>query len=378
MKKLLYFFVLLFISANFFAQEMYKFTDVIDLDATPVISQGNTGTCWSFSTSSFIESEIIRLTGKRIDISEMYNVRNTYPVKAENYVMRQGKAQFSEGGLAHDVFNSIRDFGLVPNNAYSGLFGNNTQHNHAEMVAVLSAMLDTYVKNPGRKLDPKWREAFAAVLDVYLGENLTEFSFEGKKYTPLQFAEMVKINPSDYVHITSFTQAPFYSKFILNIPDNFSNGSFYNVPVDELVSVIDYALESGFTVEIDCDVSEKTFSAKDGIAVVPTNPLNNLKALHSIYPEMKITQEFRQQEFENFTTTDDHLMHITGTVKDQKGTIYYKVKNSWGTDAKRTKYNGYVYFSEAYVRLKTISITLHKDGVPKNISNKISSVRQKI
>ena len=371
MNKLVLTLGIAFCSLLITAQETYKFTDVIDLDATPVISQGNTGTCWSFSTSSFIESEIIRLTGKRVDISEMFNVRNTYPKKADNYVSRQGKAQFSEGGLAHDVFNSVQDYGLVPVDAYSGLMGTKTSHNHAEMVTVLTAMLDVYIKNPGRSLDPKWREAYAAVLDVYLGENITEFTYEGKKYTPLQFAEMVKINASDYVNITSFTQAPFYSDFILNIPDNFSNGSFHNVPIDDLVSIIDYALENGYTAEIDCDVSEKTFSSKDGVAVVPSNKLNNLKALHSIYPEMEVTQEYRQQEFENFKTTDDHLMHITGTVKDQNGNKYYKVKNSWGTDEKRTKFDGYVYFSEAYVRLKTVSITLHKEGVPKDISKKI-------
>ena len=354
------------------AQETYKFTDVIDLDATPVISQGNTGTCWSFSTSSFIESEIMRLTGKSVDVSEMYNVRNTYPKKANIYVSRQGKAQFSEGGLAHDVFNSIRDHGLVPVDTYSGLLGNKETHNHAEMVSILTAMLDTYIKNPGRSLDPKWREAYAAVLDVYLGKNITEFNYQGKKYTPLQFAEMVKINADDYINITSFTQAPFYKDFILNIPDNFSNGSFYNVPIDDLVAIINDALANGYTAEIDCDVSEKTFSAKDGVAVIPANKLNNLKALHSIYPEMDVTQEYRQQEFENFKTTDDHLMHITGTVKDQNGNKYYKVKNSWGTDEKRTKFNGYVYFSEAYLRLKTISITLHKDGIPETITAKLA------
>jgi len=371
MKKLLICFGIVLSSLIINAQETYKFADVIDLNATPVISQGNTGTCWSFSTSSFIESEIMRLTGKTIDISEMYNVRNTYPTKANIYVSRQGKAQFSEGGLAHDVFNSIREHGLVPIDAYSGLQGDKEQHNHAEMVSILTAMLDTYIKNPGRSLDPKWRDAYTAVLDVYLGENITEFNYEGKKYTPLQFAEMVKINADDYINITSFTQAPFYKDFILNIPDNFSNGSFYNVPINDLVEIIDHALANGYTAEIDCDVSEKTFSAKDGIAVIPANKLNNLKALHSIYPEMDVTQEYRQQEFENFKTTDDHLMHITGSVKDQNGNKYYKVKNSWGTDEKRTKFDGYVYFSEAYVRLKTISITLHKDGIPKNISSQI-------
>ncbi len=371
MRILLFFIGILFSISTIHAQEAYKFSKVIDLDATPVISQGNTGTCWSFSATSFLESEIIRLTGKQIDISEMYNVRNTYPVKAENYIMRQGKAQFSEGGLAHDVFNSIRNHGLVPNDVYSGLMNNNTRHNHAEMVAVLTSMLKTYVGKPGKTLSANWRSAIDAVLDEYLGKNVNSFTYEGKEYTPKSFMEMTRINPDDYVNITSFTHHPFYDPFILNIPDNFSNGSFYNVPLDELVQIIDHALENGYTVELDCDVSEKTFSSKDGVAIIPSNPLNNLKALQGVYPEMKITQQYRQQEFENYNTTDDHLMHITGMVKDQNGAKYYMVKNSWGTDPTRTTFDGYVYFSEAYMRLKTISITLHKVGVPDAILGRL-------
>ena len=165
------------------------------------------------------------------------------------------------------------------------------------------------------------------------------------------------------------------SNFILNIPDNFSNGSFFNLPIEELVHTIDSALKEGFTIAIDCDVSEITFSSKNGIAVVPKKESNNLEALQSIYPEKEITQEYRQQEFENYNTTDDHLMHITGKVEDQKGNNYYKVKNSWGSDEKTTKYGGYVYFSDAYIRLKTISITLHKDGVPRNILKKLNQYK---
>jgi len=370
MRTLFTFFGILFITFSVAAQEAYKFTDVIDLDTTPVISQGITGTCWSFSTSSFLESEIIRLNGKQIDVSEMYTVRNTYPKKAENYVMRQGKAQFSQGGLAHDVLNSVRDYGIVPVASYSGLFGEATQHNHSEMVSTLTAMLETHVKN-SKNLSPKWKESFDATLDVYLGDNVSEFTYEGKKYTPLQFSEMLQIDTDDYVNITSFTNAPFYSEFILNIPDNFSNGSFYNVPIGELVNTIDYALKNGYTVAIDCDVSEKTFSSRDGVAIIPANSENNKNALQSIYPEKEITQKYRQQEFENFNTTDDHLMHITGTVKDQNGATYYKVKNSWGTNPQHTAYDGYVYFSEAYIRLKTISITLHGGGVPKGVAEKL-------
>lgn len=361
-----------FLSTTLLAQEPYKFTEIIDLEATPVISQGNTGTCWSFSSTSFLESEIIRLTGKQIDLSEMYTVRNTYPKKAENFVMRQGKAQFSEGGLAHDVMNSVAEYGLVPNEAFSGLFQNETRHNHSELSAVLRSMVETYVDNPGRKLSKKWSKAIDAVLSVYMGDNPTSFTYEGKSYTPKSFLEMTQIVPSDYVTITSFTHAPFYSEFILNIPDNWSYGSFHNVPLDEMIGAIDHALEKGFSVELDCDVSERTFSSKDGVAIIPMNSENRKKALQGVYPEKTISQEYRQDEFENFTTTDDHLMHITGTLQDQKGTKYYKVKNSWGSDSSRNANGGYVYFSESYMRLKAISITVHKDAIPKNTAKKLN------
>jgi bleomycin hydrolase len=359
-------------TSTVFSQEAYQFTTQIDLEATPVISQGRTGTCWSFSSTSFLESEIIRLTGKKVDLSEMYTVRNTYPEKLENFVMRQGKAQFSEGGLAHDVINSVATHGLVPNEAFSGLFQDETAHNHAELVAVLEAMAKAYIVNPASKLSKKWKPATEAVLDTYLGENLKQFTYEGKQYTPASFRDAMKLVPKDYVTLTSFTHAPFYSEFILNIPDNWSYGSFYNAPLDELMASIDNALSKGFTVELDCDVSERTFSSKDGVAVIPRDTENTIKALQGVYPEMDITQEYRQDEFENFTTTDDHLMHITGTLVDQNGTKYYKVKNSWGTDESRNANGGYVYFSEAYMRLKTISITVHKDAVPKGTAKKLN------
>ncbi len=341
--------------------EAYIFKDVIDLEATPVISQGNTGTCWSFSTSSFLESEITRLTGKQVDLSEMYTVRNTYPEKANNYVMRQGKAQFSEGGLAHDVINSIANYGLVPLDAYTGLAPTDDRHNHAEMVSVIKSMLDTYIDNPGRQLSPKWKMAVAGVLDVYLGKNPDNFTFQGKTYTPDSFRKSVNINPDDYISLTSFTHIPFYKSSILNIPDNFSNGSFYNVPLDEFVATIDKALEKGYTLTLDCDVSEITFSSRQGVAVIPEQPENKKLAVLKPLPEKEINQQYRQQEFENYNTTDDHLMHITGKAIDQNGTIYYKVKNSWGTNPNRTTYDGYVYMSLSYIKLKAISILLHKD-----------------
>ncbi len=366
------FFGIALISSSLLAQEPYKFKEVLDLEATPVISQGNTGTCWSFSSTSFLESEIIRLTGRQVDLSEMFTVRNTYPKKAENFVMRQGKAQFSQGGLAHDVMNAVQQYGIVPNEAFSGLFGTETRHSHAELEAVLKAMCETYVDNPGRKLSKNWKPAIESVLDIYLGKNISNFTFEGKSYTPVSFREAMKIVPEDYINITSFSHAPYYSEFILNIPDNWSYGSFYNVSLDEMMATIDNALGNGFTVELDCDVSERTFSSKDGVAVIPLNADQNKLALQGVYPEKTITQEYRQDEFENFTTTDDHLMHITGTLRDQNGTTYYKVKNSWGDNEARNANGGYVYFSESYMRLKAISITVHKDAVPKTTSKKLN------
>jgi bleomycin hydrolase len=369
MLKKIIFFTFLFASSLGFSQA-YEFQTIKEIESTPVISQGVTGTCWSFSTTSFLEAEIIRLTGKKIDLSEMYNVRNTYPKKAENYVMRQGKAQFSEGGLAHDVINSLREYGLVPNSIYTGLNGEEEKHNHAELQALLEGMLKVIVENPAKKLSPKWKTAVQSVLDVYLGKNPSEFTFEGKTYTPASFLAFTKINPDSYVSLTSFTNQPFYKSFIINIPDNFSNGSFYNLPLEELVQNIDNALDKGFTLSLDCDVSEPYFSGKYGIAAVPANDADSKTILTEIKPEKTITPEYRQQEFENLTTQDDHLMHIVGKVKDQKGNFYYKVKNSWGTENMGNE--GYIYMSVAYVKLKAISILVHKDGLLTNTKKMLS------
>ncbi len=370
MKKLYIGIIFAFGAYTSYAQN-YEFQDVIDIERLPVISQDNTGTCWSFSTSSFVESEIIRLTGRKIDVSEMYQARTTYIAKAENYVMRQGKANFSEGALAHDVFNSIQQYGLVPNVIFDGLNEGQTKHNHEEMDAILVAMLKVYAENPGKKLSTNWKPAFNAVLDIYLGSIPTKFEFEGKNYTPKSFAEVVKINPENYITLTSFTHASYYKPFILNIPDNFSNGSMYNLPLDVFVATIDNALANGYTLSLDCDVSEATFSEKYGIAFIPELEVDIKTGLAEIITEKNITPEYRQQEFENLSTTDDHLMHIVGTVKDQKGNVYYKVKNSWGSDAQKVANGGYVYMSVAYMKLKAISVLVHKEGIKKETKKKL-------
>lgn len=369
MKKIIFSVALAFITLSISAQE-YQFKDIIDLEATPVVSQGSTGTCWSFSTSSFLESEIMRKTGKKIELSQMYNVRHTYPAKAENYVMRNGKAQFSEGGLAHDVINSMRDYGIVPFSVYTGL-NDKKIHNHAEMFKALDAIVKAYTtaKAP---ISSQWRNITDYILDSYLGQNPTNFTFEGKSYTPMSFLKMTTLNADDYITITSFSDQKLYTPFIINIPDNFSNGSLYNLPLSEYIANIDNALEQGYTLSLDCDVSETTFSSKHGIAFVSFDKEDQEKGLTQIIEETPITNELRLQEFYNGNTQDDHLMHIVGKVSDQNGNIYYKVKNSWGADSDRVGNQGYIYMSVAFVQLKSISVLLHKDGLLKATKNKLA------
>lgn len=371
MKTTLSFLFLLLSTSCIFSQE-YIFTPIYDIEATEVKSQDNTGTCWSFSTTSFLESEIIRITGTKIDISEMYNVRNTYEYKAYNYVMRQGKTQFGQGALAHDVINSVKENGLVPETTFSGLMPGETYYNHTELESTLEAMLKNYADSKAGQLSVKWKNAISAVLDVYLGKKPDTFLFEGKTYTPESFLKMTKLNPDDYVTITSFTHNPYYTSFILNIPDNFSNGSMYNVPLDDFISVVNNALEKGYSLSWDTDVSEKTFSPKTGVAFIPENTEDAIKGLTEIIKEKKITPEYRQQEFESFNTTDDHLMHIVGMVKDQQGNTYYKVKNSWGTNPQRVSNGGYIYISKPYMMLKSISVLVHKSALPDALKKKLS------
>ncbi|SDX29543.1 bleomycin hydrolase [Lutibacter oricola] len=360
------------VKVNLPSQETYNFTTVVDVEASAVKSQGITGTCWSFASSSFIESEIFRTSGEMIDISEMYNVRYTYPKKAWNYVMRQGKIQFSEGGLAHDVLNSINQFGLVPESAYSGLLNGATKHDHKKIVPELKVVLDAYIKNDKDSKTPNWKVAVDSILDKHLGKTPDNFLFNNKFYTPNTFLKMTKLKTSDYVTLTSFLHQPYNTSFVLNIPDNFSNGLFYNIELDDLIVEVDNALKKGYTLALDCDVSEKTFSSKFGVAIIPNNPENNKKGLTYIVEEKNITPEFRQQEFENFNTTDDHLMHIVGMVKDQKGNEYYKVKNSWGGNSERIGNDGYVYMSKPFFKLKTISVLVHKEGLNKKLRKKLS------
>jgi bleomycin hydrolase len=321
-----------------------------------------------------------------LDISEMFVVRKVYEDKADRFVRMHGNTTFAGGGALNDVIDVIEKYGIMPEEAYPGLQYGTKSHVHGEIDKVLKAYVDAIVTNPNKELSTAWKAGFNGILDAYFGAVPEKFTFDGKTMTPKEFAKSyVPINPKDYAYITSFTHHPFYTNFIVEVPDNWSWKSFFNVPMDEMIEIMDNALNNGYSISWAADVSEKGFSWKNGLAIVPETEVEELSGSERLrweamtkeerqkqmfsfdnpVPEKVITQELRQKEFDNFKTTDDHGMQIAGIYRDQKGTKYYKVKNSWGDEAH--KYEGYLYASEAYVKFKTISFAVHKNGLPKKI-----------
>lgn len=371
-KSLLLAIAISFIGSTLFAQaehkpsNNYQFKSVKNLSCTPIKNQQRTGTCWSFSTISYLEAELLRMGKEEFDLSEMHIVRNIYNDKARNYVLRQGKANFSQGSLNHDVMRVLASHGVMPEAAYDGKAEGDKIHNHSEMEAVMKGFLDGLLTK--KSLSPKWSKAFNAIMDVYMGEVPENFTYKGKSYTPESFSNSLGINPDDYVSLTSFTHHPFYKKFVLEVPDNYSNEAYYNLPLDELQAIVDNALDQGYTIAWDGDVSEKGFNAREGLAVVAKNEKRK-DLFDEPGEEMTITQELRQEKYESYSTTDDHLMHITGLSKDKDGTTYYNIKNSWG---EISDYKGFMYMSDAYFRLKTVGILVHKSAIPKDIAAKLA------
>ncbi len=355
----------LFIIFTFCLSAQYQFTTVHNIECTKIKSQDKTGTCWSFATNSFLESELIRMGVTDMDLSEMYIVQNIYKDKANNYILRQGKANFSEGSLAHDVIRAVAKHGVVPEAIYSGKLSGE-KHDHAELSAGLKGYLDGVRST--KNISPKWKKGLDALLKVYMGYTPESFDVDGNTYTPISYANHLKIDTDAYVSLTSFTHHPFYSSFILEIPDNYSNGAFYNVNIEELIQTIDYAISQGYSVAWDGDVSEKGFSSQQGLAILPMDT-DDPDIFKKIVPELKLDQNERQRLFENYTTTDDHLMHIVGMANDQKGNEYYLIKNSWG---ERGPYDGYLYMSKSYAAMKTVGILLHKKAIPSSIAEKIN------
>ncbi|MGV8828703.1 MAG: aminopeptidase C [Breznakibacter sp.] len=368
-------------------KEGYQFQTVVDLPATPVKDQFRSGTCWSFSGISFLESEMLRIGKKPVDLSEMFVVRHCYADKAQRYVRLHGSLNFGGGGAFHDVIYVMSKYGMVPESVYAGLNYGETGHVHGESDEVLKSYVDGVVKNSNKKLTTAWFEGFNGILDAYFGKLPASFDVDGKSFTPQSYVkEVMGLNADDYVQLSSYTHHPFYSTFAIEVPDNWLWGHVYNLPLDELIQVMDYSLNEGYTIGWATDVSEKGFSHKNGVAIVPVTDEKEMSGserskwesmskeqkqsygFDGSVQELNVTPEIRQQAYDNYLTTDDHGMHITGMVKDQNGSIYYKVKNSWNVDS---KYEGYLYASVPFVRYKTMSIMVHKNAIPKEIRKKL-------
>ena len=369
-------------------KEGYEFTTVKELKITPVKNQNRTGTCWCFSTISFLESELLRMGKGEYDLSEMFIVNHSYKDKADKYVRLHGFLNFAQGGSFYDVLYAWKHYGIVPEEVMTGLQYGEDKHVHGEMEQAAKGYLDAIIKNPNRKLTTAWMKGLEGIIDAYLGELPETFTYNGKQYTPQSFAAELGLNMDDYVSLTSFTHHPFYTTFPITVEDNWRWSDSYNLPLDELMQVFDNAINTGYTIAWGSDVSEKGFT-RTGVAVAPDieslersgsdqdrwlglsqkEKEDKIKSMmDSPCEELTITQEMRQEAYDNYETTDDHGMHIFGIAQDQTGKKFYMVKNSWGTES---KYKGFWYASEAFVAYKTMNIVVHKDAIPAAIRAKL-------
>lgn len=357
------------------SKEKFTFTPVINIETTSIKNQGSSGTCWSYSGNSFLETEMIRKGKTPVDIAEIYTARCVYIEKARNYVRMHGAVSWGDGGELHDVVNMYAKYGALPQSVYNGLNYGTTVNKFSEMQDVLKAMLDGVIKNSNGQLTPNWLKAFTAALDAYLGTVPEKFEYNGKTYTPQTFAkEVVGLNAADYVEMTSLNDQPYYQKVFLPVQDNWSFDYAYNVQMDDMTAVIDNALKNGYSVGWATDVSEKYFSWKNGVAFVPEKDFADMSdaekadMFNGPKPERTITAEMRQTAFDNYATTDDHGMQIVGLAKDQTGREYYIVKNSWGES---NDYKGYLYVTKNYVKFKTTGLLVNKEGISKDLRNKM-------
>ena len=371
-------------------KDTYEFTMVKEIPTSPVKNQYRSGTCWSFGGTAFLETELIR-TGKGIvDLSEMFAVWHAYSEKAKRTVRWHGNLNFGGGGNFHDVLWTYKTFGAITEEAYAGLEYGEEKHVHGEMDALLKSYVNTVLKNKNRKLSPAWHQGFNGILNAYLGEVPESFEVDSADYSTMSYAESLELNMDDYIEISSYNHHPFYETFVLEIPDNWMMASYYNVPFNDFMAIIENAIMTGYSVGWDADVSEKGFSRDKGIAIIPDEEKPEIDGMESdkwdeldskeknkklysfdeIVAEKEITQLLRQEHYDNYKTTDDHLMLLTGIAKDQEDHKYFKVKNSWSE--KTGPYDGFFYASESFVGLKTVSILIHKDALTDEMKAKLN------
>jgi bleomycin hydrolase len=370
--------------------EGYIFTDIKSIPVTSVKNQASSGTCWSFSTLAYLESEILVAGGPETDLSPMFVVRNAYYDRAVKYVRMHGTSSLSGGAASEDVLICWRKHGIVPTEIYGGNEYGEPLHRHAELDATVKAYCDAIIKNPNRKLSTAWLDGLNGILNAYLGEVPATFTYNGVEYTPKSYAASLPIDIDNYVSLSSFTHHPFYEWFVVEVPDNTVWGESFNVPLAEMMSVIEGTLDAGYPVEWSTDVSDKGFAWRKGIAVVPDVNLERMddselarwvalsaaekdKAIYTLDApgkEREISQEMRQEAFDNWETTDDHGMELVGLATDQVGNRYFKVKNSWGADDHI--YSGYLYASRPFVEYKTISVLVNRHTLPKDLAKKLS------
>ncbi len=376
--------------------EGYKFNDTKIIPTTPVRDQSRSGTCWSYATLSTLESEVIRNGGEAVELSPMWVVRNMYFEKAVKYVRLHGHLNFAVGGASDDVLRAIKTYGIMPEEAYTGLQYGTEKPDFTEIDAVLKGYMDAVIKagekvqsrNDATGLTKVWQDGLNGILDAYFGERPESFTYNGKEYTPMSYAESLPIDLNDYVELTSYTHHPFYTQFALEVPDNWTWSTMWNVPMEELMATIENSVDMGYPIAWAADVSDRGFSRYKSVAIIPEAEVENMSdteasrwggiskteresALYSFEgpgPEKKITQQMRQDAYDNYQTTDDHAMLIMGSAVDQNGTPYYKVQNSWG---ERGPYNGFYYASVPFVAYKTMSVMVHKDVLPKELRKRL-------